>query len=223
MKETFYFRHDYNARNDERILELRARYGHEGYAIFWYLVESMAESTDGYLNRGAIAGLAIGLGVEKEKLTGLINLCIKLGLFGREKDKFFSHRILRHKEERKLYAEAGRRGGLAKASQKSSPPTSLANTPPPSKERRGEERKEDSGPLRGEIERQLKRQAIENPAAYLDKLLGAVAQDWPAVKKAWGEWQRGCGIETPSEFYSRCIHWHNSANTKLRLPPTLTS
>mgnify|MGYP001572489914 CR=1 FL=1 len=33
-KDTYYFSHDYNARNDEKILELRVKYGAEGYGLF---------------------------------------------------------------------------------------------------------------------------------------------------------------------------------------------
>jgi len=47
MKDAFYFQHDYNARNDEKVLELRSNYGVEGYGLFWMLLESMAETDDG--------------------------------------------------------------------------------------------------------------------------------------------------------------------------------
>ena len=55
-KETFYFQHDYSARNDERILELRAEFGWEGYGIYWAILESIAENTNGGINRVAIGG-----------------------------------------------------------------------------------------------------------------------------------------------------------------------
>ena len=40
-KETFYFSHDYNARNDEKIKYLLRKHGLEGYGIFWALVEDL--------------------------------------------------------------------------------------------------------------------------------------------------------------------------------------
>ena len=56
-KETYYFSHDYNARNDQRILQLRFKFGWEGYGIYWALLETMAEDEIGDINREAIVGL----------------------------------------------------------------------------------------------------------------------------------------------------------------------
>ena len=41
MKESFYFSHDYNARNDQKILMLRGKFGNEGYALFFYILETI--------------------------------------------------------------------------------------------------------------------------------------------------------------------------------------
>lgn len=43
MKDTFYFRHDCNARQDEKILALRMKLGWEGYGIYWALIERLRE------------------------------------------------------------------------------------------------------------------------------------------------------------------------------------
>ncbi|CAB5217805.1 Domain of unknown function DUF4373 [uncultured Caudovirales phage] len=40
-KETFYFSHDYNARNDEKIRKLLFKHGFEGYGIYWALIENL--------------------------------------------------------------------------------------------------------------------------------------------------------------------------------------
>ena len=40
-KDTFYFSHDYNARNDEKIRKLLFKHGYEGYGIYWALIESL--------------------------------------------------------------------------------------------------------------------------------------------------------------------------------------
>ena len=42
-KDTFWFKHDYNARNDEKILELRSIHGAEAYGVYWMIVETMAD------------------------------------------------------------------------------------------------------------------------------------------------------------------------------------
>ena len=41
MKETFYFSHDYNCRQDEKIKLLIRKQGMQGYGIFWSIVEDL--------------------------------------------------------------------------------------------------------------------------------------------------------------------------------------
>ena len=41
MKETFYFSHDYNARNDSKIKKLIFKHGLLGYGIYWALIEEL--------------------------------------------------------------------------------------------------------------------------------------------------------------------------------------
>jgi len=40
-KDTFYFSHDYNARNDEKVKRLIRKHGMIGYGIFWSIVEDL--------------------------------------------------------------------------------------------------------------------------------------------------------------------------------------
>ena len=40
-KETFYFSHGYNARNDIKIKRLIVQHGYEGYGIYWSIVEDL--------------------------------------------------------------------------------------------------------------------------------------------------------------------------------------
>ena len=42
---TNYFSHDCNAREDEKILQLRSKYWREGYWIWWLIVEKLSEAT----------------------------------------------------------------------------------------------------------------------------------------------------------------------------------
>ena len=41
MKDTFYFSHDYNARNDVKIKKLLAVCGFEGYGVYWAIIEDL--------------------------------------------------------------------------------------------------------------------------------------------------------------------------------------
>jgi len=40
-KDTYYFSHDYNARNDQKIKKLISKHGYLGYGIFWAIVEDL--------------------------------------------------------------------------------------------------------------------------------------------------------------------------------------
>jgi hypothetical protein len=109
-KDSFWFKHDYNARNDEKILELRSIHGAEAYGIYWMIVETMADNNNGGINASLMGGLSGGYGVLKPRLCEIIKCCIEVGLFYEEEGYYFSNRMLRHKEERKFFSEQGKRG-----------------------------------------------------------------------------------------------------------------
>ena len=142
MKTTsFYFRHDYNSHNDEKILMLRSEHGTEAYGVFWMILETMAMSSTGEINREAIGGLSLGYGVAKGRLSEIIDYCVRIGLFKKSHNgAIISTRMKSHLAERQVLKDAGRRGAEKrwKISQKNSPPNSQGE------ERRGEERKENN-------------------------------------------------------------------------------
>ena len=43
---------------------------------------------------------------------------------------------------------------------------------------------------------------IDNPEAYLQKIKRECPAE--AIRKAWNDWNHGCGIDSPGEFFSRC-------------------
>lgn len=45
-KQTYYFSHDGNARNDDRIIAVRLNHGMEGYGIYFAILERLLESSD---------------------------------------------------------------------------------------------------------------------------------------------------------------------------------
>jgi len=109
-KDTYYFSHDYHARNDEKILELRVKYGAEGYGLFWMLVETMAENDNGGAKAGLIGGLSLGYGVTKEKLAEFVKYCVEIELFYEEDGFIFSRRMKKHKALRLKLVEDGKKG-----------------------------------------------------------------------------------------------------------------
>jgi len=129
-KETFYFQHDYNARNDDKILQLRDKFGAEGYGIFWMIIETMAENEKGGAKAGLIGGLSLGYGVAKERLVEVLEYCVEIELLYEDAGYYYSKRLLTHKEFRKSLAENGALGAAKRW---------RGYSPPNAKERKGKE------------------------------------------------------------------------------------
>ncbi len=146
MKEAFYFSHDYTARNDQKILTLRWDFWLEWYALYFMMLESMAEESDWYINRVAIGGLWVSYGVAKEKLLSFIEKSIEIGLFIEDEHGIFSKRMIEHKLYRKTLSEQGKAG--ADKRWKNSP----TNSPPNTKERKWNEMKLKEKEIEIEIE-----------------------------------------------------------------------
>lgn len=115
MKEAYYFRHDANARADERILELRAEYGWAGYGQWWAIVEQLRDASQYRLNNVKISGLAIGMSILTPDLRKFLDSCIALGLLAvDEEGYFYSPSLCRRMEpwdtKRAALVDAGKRG-----------------------------------------------------------------------------------------------------------------
>lgn len=113
-KETYYFSHDANARNDEKILMLRSEHGMLGYGVYWALIESMFETEDTKLRHDKIRGLALGLGVDITALQHIINTCITEKLFVSDGEYFWSESLMKRKNKyhaiKQAKSEAGKKG-----------------------------------------------------------------------------------------------------------------
>lgn len=135
-KDAYYFPHDYNARNDVKCLFLRQQLGMEGYGIFWFLIESLADS-GGKLPIKIVPVLAMQMQVPDVKVFSVIN---SFELFELDEEGFFSKRLNTHLELRKTLSEKGREGANLRWG--NSPPTGLPSSKGNAKERKGKEIKE---------------------------------------------------------------------------------
>lgn len=144
MQKAFYFQHDYNASNDHKVLYLRQQFGIEGYGIYWYVIEQLAQS-GGKLPLKIIPVLAMQIQTPQDKVLAVIK---NYDLFTIEDEQFFSIRLLKQIEFRAELSNEGRKGALARWEKKAlkqaenSPPISPPNGEPNAKERKGKERKE---------------------------------------------------------------------------------
>ena len=113
-KEAYYFSHDANARNDEKVLMLRAEHGLEGYGIFWILIEMMFESSDTCLCHSKIKGIAVSCNIDITVLESVINTCIEEKLFDSDGEVFYSDSLIKRKAKyldiKTKKSEAGKKG-----------------------------------------------------------------------------------------------------------------
>jgi hypothetical protein len=113
-KDAYYFSHDSNARNDEKILSLRMELGMEGYGIYWAIIEMLRDSTD-YRMRTQCERIAFELHADSEHIKSVMN---DFELFESDGEYFWSESLLRRmeiKEERSKKASLSAKARWDKA------------------------------------------------------------------------------------------------------------
>ena len=115
-KDAYYFSHDSNARNDQRLMKVRMQYGIRGYGIYFAVVEILRDNQDYTLNVDDISSIAFDLRDDVDVISDII---LNYDLFVVEDDVFYSkslkRRMLALDEKRQKLASAGKKGGLSKA------------------------------------------------------------------------------------------------------------
>ncbi len=114
-----YFPHDYGARNDEKLCQLRMEFGAEGYGVYWMMVEAMHEQGGEIRNLKAFAFSAnIDFGLVERISKATLSVGLFEGKATPEQTLLFSPRIKNQIELRQLYIDKqkqnGKRGGQAK-------------------------------------------------------------------------------------------------------------
>lgn len=110
-KDSYYFSHDSNARNDPKILKLMRQLGAEGYGIFWMIIEVLREQASYTLPLSSMEDLAFQFHVSKEKIQAVVE---GYGLFIVENESFYSARLIRsmsiYDERKRKIIEASKKG-----------------------------------------------------------------------------------------------------------------
>lgn len=106
MKDTYYFSHDYNARNDEKILKMIQKYGWESYGLFWAIIEKLYES-GGFLEKDYDC-IAFDLRTDSERIANVI----ESGLFEFRNEKFYSKSVNARLIARKGKSEMARQSAF---------------------------------------------------------------------------------------------------------------
>lgn len=90
-----YFSHDNGMRNDPKIKALRRKYGHEGYAIWCYLLETLTEADYFEIEYNELTKelLSGDYDCTISTLESIINYLIKLGLINVENEVLTSYQL----------------------------------------------------------------------------------------------------------------------------------
>jgi len=96
MKETFYFSHDYNARNDPKLVKVLMKLKQEGIGVYWCLIE-MSYEEDGMLLLSECESYAFALHTHCDIIKSLIN---DFDLFVKNAEHFWSESVVNRLNKR---------------------------------------------------------------------------------------------------------------------------
>ena len=109
-----YFPHDTNARNDEKILELRMELGAEGYGIYMMLIEKLASAKD---NRLELNERKLNWDLHVENPATIRRVVLEFGLFDADSENgvtyFWSERVCNQAQQVAQVTSARSRAGRA--------------------------------------------------------------------------------------------------------------
>lgn len=116
QKDSFYFSHDANAKDDYKCMYMIDEMGLEGYGIFWILVETLREQKDYRYPIRLIPSIARKYNTTPSKIVDVIE---KYELFViDEQSFFFSHSLNRRmsffEQKKEQQIQAGLRSGIAR-------------------------------------------------------------------------------------------------------------
>ena len=94
-KDTFYFSHDYNSRNDEKIKFLIRKHGLLGYGLFWSIIEDLYNNANAL--RTDYEGIAYDFRIDVSIVKSVIN---DFDLFVFDEDVFGSLSVQKRIDER---------------------------------------------------------------------------------------------------------------------------
>jgi len=129
MKDAYWFKHDANARNDQRLIEVQMKYGNAGYGTYFKIIEIMREQENYKLEIKKLKALAYDV---RDTIDVVNDIVKNYGLFEIDDTYFYSKSFLRRMNKlddiKEIRREAGKKGGIAKAKAYQKPSKSVANT-----------------------------------------------------------------------------------------------
>jgi len=107
MKNTFFFSHDFGARNDPKLQNLMMEHGCEGIGVYWCIVEQMYEQ-GGSLPLSNCKSIAFALHVECSVVESVVN---DYALFENDGEIFWSESVKSRLDKRDEISEKRREAG----------------------------------------------------------------------------------------------------------------
>jgi len=212
-KDTYYFPHDSNARNDMKLIKVRRKYKMVGYGAYFAIIEILREQADYCLPVSDIADIAYEIEVKEEILHDIV---ANFGLFICENNSFFSpsllQRMMRFDATKAKRSEAGKIGGEASAKQKASKrqanvkqTSTIFNEESRVKESIGDKSKEEES--RGDKSKKAK-------AATAQKILFRESVFFDLEKFKSEFLNTKYAIYNLEFYYEKVLNWSNSADAK---------
>jgi len=128
MKDAYYFSHDSNARNDQRLMKLRMKYGPEGYGIYFMIIEILRDIENYTLHISDIESICFDIRSDNDKVLDIIK---NYNLFAFDGDYFYSKSLSRRMEKldriKEVRRVSGKKGAIASAKVRQVPKSDKAN------------------------------------------------------------------------------------------------
>jgi len=132
-KDTYWFKHDSNARADLKIKALISKYGWQGYGWFWFVIE-LLRSEDTYklsYNEDIFEAMSIDMGIPSNEAKEYIDYLIKKRLLSINGAKqFTSDRLLRDMAVKDQIREHAREAANQRWTKAKEPDQALADESP---------------------------------------------------------------------------------------------
>lgn len=130
-KNTFYFSHDANAHEDDKIVCLMSEYGSQGYGWWWILVEVLFQQENCRIDmskKSTIPYLCRMLwDIEPDKVLPFVNSLVEYDLLERQGDFVFSPSLLRRNQKLQDLREKKKAAANARWSKEKEPDKTTSN------------------------------------------------------------------------------------------------
>ena len=110
-----YFTHDADMRNDVKVKALRRKFGHTGYAVWNYILETLTDSDFFQMDYSTVSRelLAADYDVSTEQLTDIVDYCMLIGLLQQTEDNLLYSEAHQRRFSTLLYNRERKRLNLA--------------------------------------------------------------------------------------------------------------